>query len=142
MEYGSGVPLEITCILDIENNILQNIIRQSVDGSFSKQPSQKIIFHKNFEPISGQYVSIINSTTAQMRLVNPPVGQDIYYCALLLHNQQRKNHSNDTTNVTRELSTLKTNGVFPPTRVFSHTYQESIVEVCLNRVFVGCEFKS
>lgn len=137
LEYGSGDPLEITCILNPENQLVKKMIQNSVGASLSEQPSQKIKFYKNFELISEKYVSIINSTAAQMRLVNPPIGQDSYYCALLIRYEQLKNHSYDTTTVANEPSALDTNVVFPP------TVKEPLLQlVCHNQVFVGCKFIS
>lgn len=105
------------------------------------------MFYKNSEVVPRQYVTIINATAAQLRIPNPPVGQDTYYCTLLLDYEQRQNESYGnssgdhsyimSSNGSSTLPTvhyvtsgLDTNGSHP---LGSH------VGVCLNRVYVGCK---
>ncbi|XP_008178335.1 cytokine receptor-like isoform X1 [Acyrthosiphon pisum] len=146
LEYGNGVPLEITCILQSDTIIVQNLFHDRTDSSNkTKFPSHRIIFYKNAEIVPRQYVTIINATAAQLRIPNPPAGQDTYYCTLLLDYERNKNESYGNSkgnqpyimpsNVSSTLSTvedevtdLNTNG--------SHLLG-SQVGVCLNRVYVG-----
>jgi len=150
IEYGSGTPLEITCVLDPDNEIVQNLFRnETADGREAKTPSQRIMFNKNAERVSGQYVTIINATAAQLRISDPPAGRDTYYCVLLLDDQMGPNLGNDnnmssaewfstppsdsSTFPTPPPTSLETSG--PPSLVS----QTSEVGVCLNSVAVGCE---
>lgn len=149
IEYGTGVPLEITCVLDPDNEKVRNLFRNdTADGGEATTPSQRIMFYKNAERVSRQYMTIINSTAAQLHISDPPAGRDTYYCTLLLDEQLRPNHdydnssdaqlstqSNDSpTFPTQPPTSLETSG--PPSLVS----QASEVGVCLNSVAVGCEF--
>lgn len=148
LEYGSGVPLEITCILQSDTIIVQNLLRDRTDScNKTKFPSHRIIFYKNAEIVPRQYVSIVNATAAQLRIPNPPAGQDTYYCTLLLDYERSKNESYGNSSgdhpnimpsnvsstfptVEDEVTGSNTNG--------SHLLG-SQVGVCLNRVYVGCK---
>lgn len=132
MEYGSGVPLEITCVLDPKNKVVQKMIQSSVGV---EQPSQNIVFNKDVVPIPEKYVTIINSTAAQIRFANLPVSVENYYCGLIIDLQKINNHSLDTTTVASESSTLKKNLFVPPT-----DEDLILVYVCGNKVSVGCKF--
>ncbi|XP_022172088.1 cytokine receptor-like isoform X2 [Myzus persicae] len=147
IEYGSGTPLEITCVLDPDNEKVKSLFRNdSTDGGEAKTPSQRIMFYKNAERVSKQYMTIINATAAQLRISDPPAGLDTYYCTLLLDHQVGPNHSYDNISSAQLLSTpasdpttfptppptsLETSG--PPSLVS----QSSEVGVCLNSVAVG-----
>lgn len=148
IEYGSGTPLEITCVLDPDNDQVQSLYRNdtTADGGEAKTPSQRIMFYKNAERVSRQYMTIINETAAQLRISDPPAGRDTYYCTLLLDDQAGPNHSDDnisgaqstpssdsSTFPTPPPTSLETSG--PPSLVS----QSSEVGVCLNSVAVGCE---
>jgi hypothetical protein len=92
LEYNSGVPLEITCILDPDNAIVQSqLLKQTDDEHKTKLLSQRILFYKYEERVSDQYVSIINNTAARLRIPNHPPGVNIYSCILLLDNNQTLN---------------------------------------------------
>lgn len=160
LEYGGGVPLEITCILDPDNEQVRNLFRAG-DGE-PRVPSRRIIFYKNAERVSRQYVTAVNATAALLRIPDPPAGHDVYSCRLLLDSPQWRhgNHSaHGVTGVTRPLSSyppaadedddnddrqsvlstvlptsLETSG--PPPLV----PQDSEAGVCFNSVFVGCEY--
>uniref|UniRef100_A0A2S2NC68 Cytokine receptor n=1 Tax=Schizaphis graminum TaxID=13262 RepID=A0A2S2NC68_SCHGA len=146
IEYGTGVPLEITCVLDPDNEKVRNLFRNvTADGVEATTPSQRIMFYKNAERVSRQYMTIINSTAARLHISDPPAGRDTYYCTLLLDEQLRPNHDYDkssdaqlssqssdpTTFPTQPPTSLETSG--PPSLVS----QASEVGVCLNSVAVG-----
>ncbi|XP_025417183.1 cytokine receptor-like [Sipha flava] len=121
LEYNSGVPLEITCILDPDNAIVQSqLLKQTDDEHKTKLLSQRILFYKYEERVSDQYVSIINNTAARLRIPNHPPGVNIYSCILLLDNNQTLNE---------QPFSLKTSA---PSPVLP---QET--GVCLNTVYVG-----
>ncbi|XP_015374599.1 PREDICTED: cytokine receptor-like [Diuraphis noxia] len=146
IEYGSGVPLEITCILQSDKIIVHNLFGHRTDSSnITKFPSHRIMFYKNAEIVPKQYVTIVNATAAQLHIPNPPVGQDTYYCTLLLDYERYQNESygypsddhsyNMSSNGSSTLPTVQyvtadsdTNGSHP---LGSH------VVVCFNRVYVG-----
>ncbi|KAL5237159.1 hypothetical protein ACI65C_004569 [Semiaphis heraclei] len=145
IEYGSGTPLEITCVLDPDNEQVQSLYRNdTTDGGEAKTPSQRIVFYKNAERVSKQYMTIINETAAQLRISDPPAGRDTFYCTLLLDNQAGPNHSND--NISDAQSTTSSDSSTfptpPPTSLEtsgppSLVSQSSEVGVCLNSVAVG-----
>jgi len=149
IEYGSGTPLEITCVLDPDNENVRNLFRNdTTDGGEAKTPSQRILFYKNAERVSRQYMTIINATAAQLRISNPPAGRDTYYCVLLLDDQPGLNHSYDNMSTAQLLSTPSSDSSTfptpPPTSLEtsgppSLVSQTSEVGVCLNSVAVGCE---
>ncbi|KAL5237172.1 hypothetical protein ACI65C_004582 [Semiaphis heraclei] len=145
IEYGSGVPLEITCVLDPDNEKVQKLFRnETTDGGEANMPSQRIVFYKNAERVSRQYTMIINSTAARMRISDPPAGRYIYYCTLLLQgpNYSYDNisssqlsytaqSSNSSTNANPQPKSLETSG--PPSLVSP----ASEVGLCLTSVAVG-----
>lgn len=147
LEYGKNVSLEITCILDPDNEIVQKVLRddQYEDGNANRSLSQRIVFLKNSERVPKHYVTVINSTAARLRIPNPPAESAIYYCTLLLNKQGLPNRnynvdqslstaSGDSSTFSTVLPTsLETSG--PPPLV-SH---ESEAGVCLNSVSVGCK---
>lgn len=144
LEHGKGVPLEITCILDPDNEIVQNLFHdQNIDANDIKQPSQRILFYKNAERVPMEYVSVINSTAAKLHIPDPPVGSVIYYCKLLLDKGRRMNQTRydipasssyeQSALSTVQPTSLETSGpllLTPPDRE---------IGVCLNKVDVGCE---
>lgn len=148
IEYSSGVPLEITCILDPDNAIVQSQLRELSDNENETQLlSQWIVFYKYAERVPKQYVSIINATAAQLRIPNPPAGLNIYDCILLLDKQRRLNDSYDT-NSGAQLSTLPDDSsrfsTVQPTSLETSgppplMPQEAGIGVCLNTVHVGCK---
>jgi len=148
LEYGSGVPLEITCILQSDTLIVQNLFRDRTDSSNkTKFPSHRIIFYKNSERVPRQYVTIVNATAAQLRIPNPPVGQDTYYCILLLDYERRQNDSypnssGDNSSTTLSTSSFKMSTVQPAATELDTNGPHllgSQIGVCLNRVYVGCK---
>jgi hypothetical protein len=149
LEYNSGVPLEITCILDPDNAIVQSQLRQlSNNNSETQLLSQWIVFYKYAERVPKQYVSIINATAAQLRIPNPPAGLNIYDCILLLDNQRRLNNDSYDTNSSAQLSTLSVDSskfsTVQPTSLETSgppplMPQEAGTGVCLNTVHVGCK---
>ncbi|XP_060857654.1 cytokine receptor-like isoform X2 [Metopolophium dirhodum] len=147
IEYGSGAPLEIACVLDADNKKVQNLFRNDTTvGGEAKTPSQRIMFYKNAERVSRQHITVINATAAQLRIANPPAGRDTYYCVLLLGDQLGPNHSYDNITGTRSLSTPSSDSstfpTLPPMSLEtseppSLVSQTSEVGVCLNSVAVG-----
>jgi len=148
LEYGSGVPLEIMCILKSDTIIVQNLFGDRTDSSNKTEfPSHRIIFYKNAEIVPRQYVSIVNATAAQLRIPNPPAGQDTYYCTLLLGYERRQNESygNSSGGYSHTMSSYGSS-TLPPVKYVatgsdtngSHLLG-SYVGVCLNRVYVGCK---
>lgn len=110
----------------------------AADGKKSKLPSHRIRFYKNDERVPQQYITIINSTAAQLRLSNLSASFDVYSCMLCL---DEKDNSVDTSKTSDTLSinmalrnSIKTIDYHPKG---SH---DSDIGVCLNNVFVGCEF--
>ncbi|KAL4103291.1 hypothetical protein QTP88_018668 [Uroleucon formosanum] len=143
LEYGSGVPLEITCNLKTDTIIVQSLFHAGKDRSNkTKFPSHRIMFYKNAEIVPKQYVTIVNATAAQLRIPNLPAGQDTYYCTLLLDYEHRKNesHGNSGVDIMQSYvsSTLPTVG---HDVIGSNTNRSqqlgSQVGVCFNRVYVG-----
>jgi len=146
IEYGTGVPLEITCVLDPDNEKVRNLYRNhTADGGEAYTPSQRILFYKNAERVSRQYMTIINSTAAQLRIPNPPAGRDTFYCTLLLDDPLLPSHDNSSdAQLSTQSSDLSTFPTQPPTSLEtsgppSLVSQASEVGVCLNSVAVGCE---
>lgn len=153
LEYGSGVPLEITCILDPDNEIVQSLYKdQDEPGHW---PSNRIIFTKNAERVAMKYVSVINETAAHLHIANPPAGLNTYSCALLLdaHPQRHNNHSHrDTVNVAQLSAAMPTDLPSPLSTVQPTSLEtsgppplmskDSQVGVCLNTVAVGCKYIS
>lgn len=95
LEYGSGAPLEITCVLDPENDLVRNLSRGSGGGrrrtaadngggGSTSWPSHRITFRKNSERLPERYVTVLNSTAALLRIPDPPAGRDTYNCMLVL----------------------------------------------------------
>lgn len=99
--------------------------------------SQRIRFYKNEERVPKQYVSIINSTAAQLRVPNPPAGSDVYTCMICL---DKNNHCNELsklsgTSINNALKNSNLNAVGS----HSSKTQDGSIGVCLNKVFVGCK---
>lgn len=148
MEYRSGVPLIITCILDTDNEIVKDQLQKlSNNENGTRLLSQWIVFYKYAERVPEQYISIINATAAQLLIPNPPAGLNIYDCILLLDPHQRLNDSYDTNSGT-QLSTLPDDSsrfsTVQPTSLETSgppplVPQEAGTGVCLNTVYVGCE---
>lgn len=139
LEYGSGIPLEITCNLQSDTIIVQNLFREQKDSNNkTKFPSHRIAFYKNAEIVPSQYVTIVNATAAQLRIPNPPAGRNTYYCTLLLNYERRLVESSTTSS--SGSSTLPP--VQPATTITAtnHGHQlGSQLGVCLNTVYVGCK---
>ncbi|VVC44107.1 Hypothetical protein CINCED_3A018202 [Cinara cedri] len=145
LEYGSHKPLEITCILDPDNEIVQSMFPghsdESGDGNgTSIQPSQKIQFFKNEDLVPAKYVTMVNSTAARLFVPDPPAGLDSYYCMLLNnsssdpvmnYDQSSTLSSYSSTFSTVQPTSLETSG--PPPLMSG----KSAVGVCLNRVAIG-----
>lgn len=109
----------------------------AVDENKSTLLSQRIRFYKNVERVPKQYVSIINSTAAQLRVPNPPAGSDVYTCIICL---DKNNHCNELskssgTSIINALKNSNRNAVGSHS---SRTHDDGI-GVCLNNVFVGCK---
>lgn len=84
--------MEITCILDPDNAIVQSQLLNQTDNEHkTKLLSERIVFYKYGERVPNQYVSIINPMAARLRIPNHPPGVNIYSCILLLDNNQRLN---------------------------------------------------
>lgn len=148
LEYGSGVPLEITCILQSDTIIVQNLFRDRTDSSNkTKLPSHRIMFYKNAEIVPKQYVTIVNATAAQLRIPNPPVGRNTYYCTVLLDYERRQNDSyvnsdgdHSSTTLSSGPSTLPPVQPAPTSSDTNGSHQPgSQLGVCLNTVYVGCK---
>ncbi|XP_026821752.1 cytokine receptor-like isoform X1 [Rhopalosiphum maidis] len=146
LEYGSGVPLEITCILQSDTIIVQNLFRDRTDSSNkTKFPSHRIMFYKNAEIVPKQYVTIVNATAAQLRIPNPPVGRNTYYCTLLLDYERRQNDSYVDSDGDHSSTTLSSGpSTFPPVQPAPTSLNTngshqpgSQLGVCLNTVYVG-----
>ncbi|XP_025196270.1 cytokine receptor-like [Melanaphis sacchari] len=146
LEYGSGVPLEITCILQSDTIIVQNLFRDRMDSNNkTKFPSHRIVFYKNDEIVPRQYVTIVNATAAQLRIPNPPAGRNTYYCTLLLDYEPRQNDSYDKSDGNDSSTILSSDSsTFPPVQlattssVTNESHQlGSQLGVCLNTVYVG-----
>ncbi|XP_060848047.1 cytokine receptor-like [Rhopalosiphum padi] len=137
IEYNSGTPLEITCNLNPNHELLQKILSdETADDSKSKLLSQKIMFYKNDERVAKQYVSIINSTAAQLRVSNLSASSDVYTCMVCL---DKNNHgiklskAADISSINMALrnSIMNTVGYRPNESV------DTDIGVCLNNVNVG-----
>lgn len=148
LEYGSGVPLEITCILQSDTIIVQNLFRERKDSNNkTKFPSHRITFYKNAEIVPSQYVTIVNATAAQLRIPNPPAGQNTYYCTLLLDYERQQNDSyanpdgdHSSTTSSGDSSTLPPVQPATTSSAKKGSYQlGSQLGVCLNTVYVGCK---
>ncbi|KAF0749600.1 Uncharacterized protein FWK35_00019871 [Aphis craccivora] len=146
LEYGSGVPLEITCILQSDTIIVQNLFRERKDSNNkTKFPSHRITFYKNAEIVPSQYVTIVNATAAQLRIPNPPAGQNTYYCTLLLDYERQQNDSyanpdgdHSSTTSSGDSSTLPPVQPATTSSATKGSYQlGSQLGVCLNTVYVG-----
>lgn len=140
IEYNSGTPLEITCNLNPNHELLQKILSdETADNSKSKLLSQKIMFYKNDERVAKQYVSIINSTAAQLRVSNLSASSDVYTCMVCL---DKNNHgiklskAADISSINMALrnSIMNTVGYRPNESV------DTDIGVCLNNVNVGCKY--
>lgn len=79
-----GTPLEMICDFSSNLEIMKSIQWARPNAN---QPIYKILFYKNSVRISDRYVTIINSTAAYLDIPNPPVGNDNYYCKLIIYNQ-------------------------------------------------------
>lgn len=148
LEYGSGVPLEITCTLQSDTIIVQNLFRDRTDSSNkTKYPSHRIVFYKNAEIVPRQYVTIVNATSAQLRIPNPPAGQDTYYCTLLLDYERRQNESYSNSSGDHSyIMSFNGSSMLPTVQDLAYGSETngshqlgSQVRVCLNRVYVGCK---
>lgn len=148
LEYGSGVPLEITCILQSDTIIVQNLFRERIDSNNKiKFPSHSIAFYKNAEIVPSQYVTIVNATAAQLRIPNPPAGRNTYYCTLLLDYERRQNDSYANPNGDHSSTTSSSDSsTLPPVQPAttslatngSHQLRSQL-GVCFNTVYVGCK---
>jgi len=139
LEYNSNTPLEILCILNPDHDLLQKMVSDdAADSNKSKLPSHRIRFYKNDERVAQKYITIINSTAAQLRVSNPPASFDVYSCMLCLDendNSVDKSKTSDISSINMVLrNSINTIGYHPKD---SH---DSDIGVCLNNVFVGCEF--
>lgn len=134
------------CILDPDNEIVRNLFPgPGADGNESTmQPSQRIQFFKNADPVPAEYVTLINSTAARLLVPNPPAGLDSYYCMLMNHSgagypvanyghSSSSSSGDSSTFSTVQPTSLETSG--PPPLISG----ESAIGVCLNRVAVGCK---
>lgn len=151
LEYGSGVPLQITCILDPDNEIVQSLFKDQDEPR--PWPSTRIIFTKNAERVAMRYVSVINETAAYLHIADPPAGLNTYSCALLLDGHPQRpsnNHSHhDTVNAVQLSAPMPTDLPSPLSTVQPTSLEtsgppplmskDSQVGVCLNTVAVGCK---
>ncbi|CAH1731218.1 unnamed protein product [Aphis gossypii] len=136
LEYNSSTPLEITCILNPDHDLLRKMVRDDVaDGNKSKLPSHRIRFYKNDGRVAQQYITIINSTAAQLRVSNPPASFDVYSCLLCLDENDNSVDlfkTSDMSSINMALrNSINTIGYHPKD---SHDLD---IGVCLNNVFVG-----
>lgn len=151
LEYGGGVPLEITCVLDPDNRFVKNLFRD--DSEPKPWPSTRIIFLKNAERVPKRYVSIVNDTAAQLRIPDPQAGRYTYYCTLLLdaHPHRYDNDSHHNTANAPQLSTAMPSDLSSPFSTVQPTSLETSgppplvphgaeIGVCLNSVVVGCKY--
>ncbi|VVC42350.1 Fibronectin type III,Immunoglobulin-like fold [Cinara cedri] len=145
LEYGNHKPLEITCILDPDNEIVQSMFprRSDVNGDenrISIQPSQKIQFFKNEDLVPAEYVTIVNSTAARLFVPDPPAGLDIYYCMLLNNSSSdpviNYDQSSTLSSYSSTFSTVQPNSqeTSSPSPIMS---EKSAIGVCLNRIAIG-----
>lgn len=149
LEYDSGNPLDITCVLDPEHKTIKKLLKNKIDDS-TNDLGQNLIFHRNSERIPREYVTVINATAARLIIPKPPAGVYTYYCKLLLDERRREILSNNyneengaqiSSGKTVESSVLST--VLPTSLETSGPPplmgQDFEIGVCLNTVSVGCE---
>ncbi|XP_050530004.1 cytokine receptor [Daktulosphaira vitifoliae] len=146
LEYDSGNPLDITCVLDPEHKTIKKLLKNKIDDL--NDLGQNLIFHRNSERIPKEYVTVINSTAARLIIPKPPAGIFTYYCKLLLDERRREilsNNYNDENGAqmssgksiespllsTVQPTSLETSG--PPPLIG----QDFEIGVCLNTVSVG-----
>lgn len=108
----------------------------SADGNKSKQLSQRIGFYKNNERVPTKYVTIINSTAAQLRVSNPSASSDVYICLIFLDN---KNVDPSTLSKIPSTNTVLQNSIGNTVGSRALESHGSHIGVCLNHVFVGCK---
>jgi len=139
IEYNSGTPLEILCVLNPDHDELQKVFSDNAAHSNkSKLLSHRIRFYRNDERVPEQYVSIINSTAAQLCVPNPPASSDdVYKCVVCL---DKNNHFVEPSKLsgTPINSTLQKNIVTTVESRPSDSHDDCI-GVCLNNVSVGCK---
>lgn len=157
LEYDTGVPLVITCVLDPDNDMVRQLWPSSGpdDGAAGNgtdavwpPPSRRIVFFKDAERVAGRYVSEVNATAAQLRIPDPPAGRALFSCMLRLNDpqQQRPRDRNDgdgdgvdaatvmaAVYSTVQPTSLETSG--PPPLAS----REPMAGVCINSVTVGCK---
>lgn len=150
LEHGSGAPLEITCLLDPDNEKVVRLSRaRGPDDSPTWWPSRRITFYRDAERVAARHVTALNETAARLRVPDPPAGQHTYACMLRVaeeHRPPRPDGLGDDDAVLRSdentlLSTaqptsLETSG--PPPLV----PPDQEIGVCMNSVFVGCKYTS
>eukprot|EP00102_Acyrthosiphon_pisum_P019205 XP_016656415.1 PREDICTED: cytokine receptor-like [Acyrthosiphon pisum] len=139
IEYNSGTPLEILCVLNPNHDQLQKVYSDNAaDGNKSKLLSHRIRFYRNDERMPEQYVSIVNSTAAQLCVPNPPASSDVYKCMVCLdinnHFVEPSKSSGTSINNTLQKNIVNTVELHPSD---SHDSHDDCIGVCLNNVFVG-----
>lgn len=129
--------MEILCVLNPDHDQLQKVFSDNAaDGNKSELLSHRIRFYRNDERMPEQYVSIINSTAAQLCVPNPPASSDVYKCLVCLdennHFAEPSKSSGTSINNTLQKNIVNT--------VESHpSDSDDCIGVCLNNVFVGCK---
>lgn len=135
VEHNSNTPLEIACVLNPNHELLQKVLSDNADeGNKSILLSQRIRFYKNEECVPKQYVSIINSTAAQLRVPNPPTGSDVYTCMVCVDkNNKCAQVSKSSVKNALQKSIINTVGSH------SSNSHDDCIGVCFNNVIVGCK---
>ncbi|XP_025196272.1 cytokine receptor-like [Melanaphis sacchari] len=134
IEYNNGTPLEITCVLNPNHELLQSTLSYDVvDNDKSKLLSQRIRFFKNDGRVANQYVSIVNSTAAQLRIPNPPESSDVYTCMVCLD----ENNPSIVSKLARLSSIRKRNSIINSIGYHPKESHDTDIGVCLNNVYVG-----
>lgn len=115
LEYGSGAPLVITCVLDPDDDMVRRLSPPSGrdDGAAGngtdaawRRPSDRIVFFKDDNRVPELYVSVLNATAAQLGIPNPPAGRALFSCMLRLNDPplQRPRSSNRSDATARRVS--------------------------------------
>ena len=136
--------MEILCVLNPNHDQLQKVFSDNAaDGNKSIILSHRIRFYRNDERVPEQYVSIINSTAAQLCVPNPPASSDVYKCMVCLDKNNHfvepsKSIIPDGTSINNTLQKNIVNTVESHTSD-SYDSHDDCIGVCLNNVFVGCK---
>lgn len=131
--------MEITCVLNPNHDLLQKVF--SDNAADDNLLSHRIRFYRNDERVPEQYVSIINSTAAQLRVPNPPASFDVYKCMACLdkNNHFVQRSKSPDTSINSALKKYLVNTVESHPSSDSHDIHNDCIGVCLNNVFVGCK---